>query len=405
MGIRLRIRRVCLVALYIVISSAIFKTLVTVMYVPDVENVQILGPNNYWKNKTKRLILLWTTFWRTQFWTEVDTLGMPGCARSCDVTTDKSKIAEADAILFHWGDLWWWTQLPVYRRPNQIWAFFNLEPPHKQSNLAKWNNVFNWSISYRQDSTVFVPFGSYSPLSADEKVSTSKERGNRNYAKEKKYNISLTSSNCYDDARRYRLAAEINQYIKVDMFGKCNDKVCVFNTPECDEKLKLYKFQLALENSYCRDYFSEKFWETFEKDVVPIVAWKQSPGNLAPPHSYINIFDFPDIKSFSNYLMKVLQNDELYNSYFKWKLAYKAGCHYNCQWCPICEKLSSPEVPLQVIRDPYRWLRDDTCDPFSVSYSLLCACICRETRLKCFFWLSMRGHSKALSLLDCNTTL
>lgn len=366
MGFRFRPRRVFLPILYIVISFVIVKTFVTVMYVQDVENVHILQPNIYWQNKTKRLILLWTKFWGTKFWTEVDSLGMPDCARACDVTTDKSKIEEADAILFHWGDLWWWTQLPVYRRPDQVWAFFNLEPPHKQSNLARWHNVFNWSISYRQDSTVFVPFGTYTRLSAEEKVTVARERANRNYAKEKKYNVSLTSSNCYNDARRYRLAAEINQNIKVDMFGKCNYKVCIFNTPECDKKLNLYKFHLALENSYCRDYFSEKFWETFEKDVVPIVAWKHSPGNLVHPHSYINIFDFPDINSFSLYLIKVLQSDELYNSYFEWKLNYKVGCHYNCQWCPICEKLSNPEVPLQFIRDPYQWLRDDTCDPFSI---------------------------------------
>ena len=369
MGFRFRLRRVFLTILYIVISSVIFKTLVTVIYVRDVENVHILHPNIYWRNKTKKLILLWTKFWGTKYWTEVDKLGVPDCAHRCDVTTDKSRVAEADAILFHWGDLWWWTQLPAYRRPDQIWAFFNLEPPHKQSNLARWNDIFNWSISYRQDSTVFVPFGTYTHLSAEEKLIASKERANRNYARGKKYNISLTSSNCYNDARRYRLAAEINRHIKVDMFGKCNDKVCIFNTPECDEKLKLYKFHLALENSYCKDYFSEKFWETFEKDVIPIVAWKQSPGNLVPPHSYINILDFPDIKSFGDYLLKVVNSDELYNSYFEWKLTYKIGCHYNCQWCPLCEKLFNPEVPAQIIRDPYRWLNDDTRDPFSVSGS------------------------------------
>lgn len=367
MGFRYHPRRIFLAVFYIVLTSVTLKTFFTVIYIQEDNNIHVFKQTAPWKNKTKKLILLWTTFWGSDYWTEVDKLGIPSCARRCDITIDKSRIAEADAILFHWGDLWWWTKLPSYRRPDQVWAFFNFEPPHKQSNLARWNNVFNWSISYRRDSTVFVPFGTYTPLTETEQVVASRKLSNRDYAKEKLYNISLTSSNCYDDARRYRLAEEINKYISVDMYGKCNNKVCIFNTPECDNKLKLYKFHLALENSYCTDYFSEKFWETFDKDVVPIVAWKDSPGELVPAHSYINVFDFPDLKTFANYLQKVLTNDTLYNSYFIWRLTHKTGCHYNCQWCPLCDKLFNPAVPAQIIRDPYQWLSNDICKPFSIS--------------------------------------
>ena len=367
MGFRYRPRRVLLALLYIFITSVVLKSLLTVSYVQEGDNIHIFHPNTFWRNKTKKLILLWTKTWGQTYWTEVDRLGLPSCASRCDITIDRARIAEADAILFHWGDLWWWTKLPSYRRPDQIWGFFNSEPPHKQSNMAAWNDIFNWSISYRRDSTVFTPFGTYERLTEAERINTSKELSKRNYAKEKKYNISLTYSNCYNDARRYRLAAEIDKYIPVDMYGKCNAKTCVFNTPDCNDKLQLYKFHLALENSYCQDYFSEKFWETFDKDVVPIVAWKQSPGELVPSHSFINIFDFPDVKSFSDYLKTVLSNDTLYNSYFDWKLTHKVGLHYNHQWCPICDQLYNATVPAQVIRDPYRWINDDICDPFSVS--------------------------------------
>ncbi len=35
--------------------------------------------------------------------------------------------------------------------------------------------------------------------------------------------------------------------------------------------LQDYKFYLAFENTYCRDYISEKFWNALKQDIVPIV--------------------------------------------------------------------------------------------------------------------------------------
>ena len=386
MGFRFRPRRVIFVLLYISITCVILKSIIHITYVQDGNNIHTFHPNIYWKNKTNKLILLWTKTWGDTYWTEVDKFGLPSCARRCSITLDQSKVSEADAILFHWGNLWWWTKLPAYRRQDQIWAFYNSEPPHKQANIAAWNNIFNWSISYRRDSTVFIPFGTYEPLTESEKLKASGELSSRDYASEKKYNISLTYSNCYNDARRYRLAEEINKIVSVDMYGKCNKHVCLFNTPECDNKLKLYKFHLALENSYCKDYFTEKFWETFDKEVVPIVAWKQSPGELVPSHSYINIFDFPDVNSFTDYLKKVLANDTLYNSYFEWKRKYKIGSHYNNQWCPICDQLHNQSIPAQVIRDPYQWLHDDYCDPFGVSIKNISTHLCLMEFLALINW-------------------
>ncbi|KAK3587291.1 hypothetical protein CHS0354_034444 [Potamilus streckersoni] len=320
-----------------------------------------------WKNKTRKLILLWTKFWSLEYWTEVDKFGIPPCASRCDITVDKSRIEEADAVLFHWGNLWWYTDLPIYRRSDQVWVFYNAEPLHKQSNLAPWRNVFNWSMSYRTDSTVFSPFGIYFEMTDKEKAEAREKFSNRNFAMEKKSNISMTYSNCYDDARRYRTADNINKYIKIDIFGRCGGKDdCKFNTPECNSKLSSYKFHLALDNSFCKDYFSEKFWECLEKDVIPIVAWKQSPGKLVPPKSYINIFDFPDIKSFAKFIESLMRNDAEYNSYFEWKQKYTFTNTYNRHWCPLCDALFNSTIPHQVVKDPYRWLADDFCEPVSI---------------------------------------
>ena len=50
-----------------------------------------------------------------------------------------------------------------------------------------------------------------------------------------------------------------------------------------------YKFYLSFENSFCRDYITEKFWKVLKYRVVPIVLGAGNYSLYAPPKSYINV--------------------------------------------------------------------------------------------------------------------
>ncbi len=50
-----------------------------------------------------------------------------------------------------------------------------------------------------------------------------------------------------------------------------------------------YKFYLSFENSYCRDYITEKFWKVLKYQVVPIVMGAGDYSLYAPKKSYINV--------------------------------------------------------------------------------------------------------------------
>ena len=54
-----------------------------------------------------------------------------------------------------------------------------------------------------------------------------------------------------------------------------------------------YKFYIAFENSICRDYVTEKFYNTLLFNTVPIVYSGANFSAIAPKGSYINIHDFP----------------------------------------------------------------------------------------------------------------
>ena len=326
--------------------------------------------NRHFENKSKKLILAWTSFWFQDYWCDIteNSPEVSTCADKCEVTTDKSRLEESDAIVFHLPDILPWTSLPKSRRPDQVWVLYNLEPPPRQiwyTGGAMWRNVFNWTMSYRQDSTVFVrPYHGYEPLTETLKQESAQNRVNF-LANKTKFAIA-TISDCYDDAGRYKAISELQKYINIDIYGYCGTKSCHQWGDECEQTIRDYKFQLAFENAYCKDYITEKYWEAHMRKLIPVVNWKTDPKNLVFQNSYINIFDFPNIKSVADYMVKVSKDEALYSNYFDWTKQYKMNCHCGCHWCTLCEKLHDESLPAQSITDPMSWASDDTCHMFSV---------------------------------------
>lgn len=77
----------------------------------------------HYVNKSEKLILLWTRYFYDADWERsVKRVLSAPCSHKCSVTTDKSTIKEADAIVFHLLDLYFWERPPQYRAPHQIWV-------------------------------------------------------------------------------------------------------------------------------------------------------------------------------------------------------------------------------------------------------------------------------------------
>lgn len=110
---------------------------------------------------------------------------------------------------------------------------------------------------------------------------------------------------------------------------------------KCDHLLDSdYKFYLAFENSNCKSYITEKFFFTgLMRNVLPI-AMGASPEDYeryAPMRSYIHVDDFESPKKLAEYLHVLDQNDDLYNSYFKWRGTGEIIPEN--MWCRICTML------------------------------------------------------------------
>ena len=82
-----------------------------------------------------------------------------------------------------------------------------------------------------------------------------------------------------------------------------------------------HKFYLALENSHCRDYITEKFFGNLQRGVVPIVQGppREDYERVGPPNSFIHVDDFPSVQALADYIKLLDRDDNLYNRYFEWK--------------------------------------------------------------------------------------
>jgi hypothetical protein len=92
-------------------------------------------------------------------------------------------------------------------------------------------------------------------------------------------------------------------------------------TDNVDAYIK-YKFVIAIENSNCADYVTEKLVKAVESGSIPIVAGRDGRPDYRrymPKHSYINIFDYTSIKALADDLKRIASNKTLYESYLWYK--------------------------------------------------------------------------------------
>lgn len=148
------------------------------------------------------------------------------------------------------------------------------------------------------------------------------------------------------------------------MYGKCGKPCDNLGLP-CHQYIEEnYRFVLSFENSICKDYVTEKLWNSFKYDLIPIVMGGANYSAILPPNSFIDALNFSSPQNLAEYLKKVSNDDQLYSSYFKWKQNYTVKTRSMEQdLCSICKSLIS-QKPCRhhTIKTLYTWwTRDANC--------------------------------------------
>ncbi|CAH8681383.1 unnamed protein product [Schistosoma rodhaini] len=239
-------------------------------------------------------------------------------ACDCELIFDRSRWLEADVIiltdhLYPKGP----------RPPNQLWFIFVHEPPLKIRIADGLENKVNYTITYRMDSTIYLPYHNYVPSVASHGPDTKYKLPSRNYATGKSKMVAWFVSNCQPKSPRMIYVRELSRYIQVDIYGTCGTLTCPREVEDqCFSLLgKHYKFYLSFENSLCTDYITEKlFRNAFSQNVIPVVmgASIEECKRVAPPHSFIHVDQFESPAKLADYLKYLDRNETAYNEYFAW---------------------------------------------------------------------------------------
>lgn len=284
--------------------------------------------------------------------------------QNCVGTYDKSRLEIADAVVFR-GSLPFATihtkQKPLYQR----WVFYETEAPKKRHH----NNpiLANLTITFSNDSDIVIPYGTY------EKRKKHLDLKNNFAANKKRFSLWLVT-NCLPQLRK-SIVYRFSKYMSLDIGGNCIDywKNIKANKVYCPNKtcIDSYKFYLAFENIFCKDYISEKYWvNAISHGAIPVVlgGGEYSNPNLAIPGSYIRVQDFKSIEKLTEYLKVLDSNDTLYNRFFKWKQRYEyvptseEGWPHTSKWiCQLCEIINNNTFPNQVVNINKFWNMETRC--------------------------------------------
>ncbi|KAL7644194.1 UNVERIFIED_CONTAM: hypothetical protein RMT77_005020 [Armadillidium vulgare] len=208
-------------------------------------------------------------------------------------------------------------------------------------------------MTYRRDSDVVMPYGvvfrkrktmkSYSQISQEE-------------LNKKKLGIWL-NSHC-GNYPRVHFVKRLQRYVNITVYGLCVNKTCGkralmklttdVGEDSCEKSFGDYVFFMALENSLCKDYVTEKLYRSLKLGIIPVTFGAVNYTEFAPPHSFIDAKDFSTEMELASYMKKVASNATLYNEYFKWREDYDVdvGLPYKPLICDLCKKLHSPEAKL-----------------------------------------------------------
>ncbi|KAK5983287.1 Fucosyl transferase [Trichostrongylus colubriformis] len=224
----------------------------------------------------------------------------------CRITSNKSELDLADAILFHNAD-YSPMSIPKPRkltRPHVLWS---LESP-SNDYFRPGPHIINWTMTFRQDADIWYPYGHFRKLKDRQPVDFEAIWNMKDPTKTAVW----LASNCMAKNHRTNLVNELSKH------GLHSDQ-CVA------ELVRPYKFYIAFENSNCNEYVTEKFFETLaNRMAVPIVLKREIYDEIgAPKGSFIALDDFRTVSDMIGYIKEVSANKDKYLAFHQWRTTHE----------------------------------------------------------------------------------
>jgi len=249
--------------------------------------------------------------------------GVTKCSDSIEIEVVGSnhRISEADIHYFHMG-------LPhnsassntdSKRHYSMVYAMES--EPHSYGGET-WNNAdfrmwYNLDLSFPEPATYFENKMHLADLLSPPKVDFDN--------KEKSAHIAWVVSNCNAFNGREKYMKKLMDELQVDSYGGCLKNKFSHPSEHMTGNIQLfskYKFVIAIENSNCKDYVTEKLVHAVASGSIPIVAGRDGKPDylrFMPKNSYINIYDYKTINEAVARIKSIASNKTEYESFIHFK--------------------------------------------------------------------------------------
>ena len=280
-------------------------------------------------------------------------------ANNCRITTDRSQLGVADAVILRLIAKEVFDNILPPFRPNfqQVWIFFEQEPSVSKNiwqNYHIFDKLINATMTYRQDSDIFAPRIKIESKRRD--IPESDIKRGIEFRKRSKM-VAWFVSKCGTQSRRELYVRELSKYIDIDIYGECGTLKCPKFNADCEDILaQNYKFYLSFENSICEDYVTEKLLRPLKTNTIPVVIGGANYSSLLPKGSYIDAKQFSP-KELAKYLKKIASDEELYSGYISWTKSHeiKQGHVGHVDLCALCKYMNQGQQIHKVYTNLTKW--------------------------------------------------
>ncbi len=281
-----------------------------------------------WKHLSELALFRWRYDWESAaprrdgnlilffngMWGRPPRLPPEGLPEPWELTTDRRRMREAAAVVFHIPSL---GALAGTRKfPGQVWVAQSMECDvhHPRLRDPRFMSRFDLTMGYHRHADVVMPY--YDP---------SLERSLRTPARPKSGDktVAFFASGRHDGSGRVAYAAELMRFLEVHSYGRHlrNRRL----RPDHGSRSKAdtiadYMFTLAFENARTPDYVTEKFFDPLVVGSVPVYLGAPNVDEFAPAdHCYIDVADFSGPEPLARHLLSLARDGPAYDEYLSWK--------------------------------------------------------------------------------------
>lgn len=277
----------------------------------------------------------------------------------CRVTDDRRAYAEADAVIFHHRDLVRGAALPHQSRPGaQKWIWMNYESPSNTHGVARFEGVFNLTLTYRMGSDIFLPYGFLVHHVAGNGAPHNSDPYLRRPAPSDVLRPRLLAwvvSNWNPSHARVAFFNQLQRHVQVDVYGHVGQPFL----GGVVDLIREYQFYLALENSQHTDYITEKLWNPIEAGAIPVVLGptRENYERFLPPEAFIHVDDFASVRELVQYLLMLRRQPELLMAHLSWRGRYRIHrpAFWTEHYCAACTAVRRTRGRTSVVKDLTGW--------------------------------------------------